>query len=174
MCVCVCVCVCKMYCPVLVHVIYLQNADYRTGYSLIIMAYKNVKYGISTWVVLKGKKIKISSRLKYKYYFSIFSKNSKVSYKYTSVRVCSIQIIAIKLELGLFFFVGRRGEGGCPGGSDSEESDCNAGDSGSIPGLIPWRRECQPTPVFLPGEFHGQRRLVGCSPWGCKESDMSE
>ena len=98
-----------MYCPVLVHVIYLQNADYRTGYSLIIMAYKNVKYGISTWVVLKGKKIKISSRLKYKYYFSIFSKNSKVSYKYTSVRVCSIQIIAIKLELGLFFLWGGGG-----------------------------------------------------------------
>ena len=64
-----CVCVCKMYCPVLVHVIYLQNADYRTGYSLIIMAYKNVKCGISTWVFLKGKKIKTSSRLKYKHYF---------------------------------------------------------------------------------------------------------
>ena len=37
-----------------------------------------------------------------------------------------------------------------------------------------WRREWQPTPVFLPGEFHGQRSLVGCSPWGCKESDMTE
>ena len=31
---------------------------------------------------------------------------------------------------------------------------------------IPWRREWLPTPVFLPGEFHGQRRLVGYSPWG--------
>ena len=30
------------------------------------------------------------------------------------------------------------------------------------------------TPVFLPGEFHGQRRLVGYSPWNCKESDMTE
>jgi len=29
---------------------------------------------------------------------------------------------------------------------------------------IPWRREWQPTPVFLPGESHGQRSLVGCSP----------
>ena len=28
--------------------------------------------------------------------------------------------------------------------------------------------------VFLPGEFHGQRSLVGCSPWGHKESDMTE
>ena len=36
---------------------------------------------------------------------------------------------------------------------------------------IPWRRKRQPTPVFLPGESHGQRRLVGYSPWGCRESD---
>ena len=33
---------------------------------------------------------------------------------------------------------------------------------------IPWRREWQPTPVLLPGEFHGQRSLVGYSPWGRK------
>ena len=32
----------------------------------------------------------------------------------------------------------------------------------------------QPTPVFLPGEFHGLRSLVGCSPWGCKELDLTE
>ena len=32
----------------------------------------------------------------------------------------------------------------------------------------------QPTPVFLPGEFHGQRSLVGYSPWGCKELDTTE
>ena len=37
-----------------------------------------------------------------------------------------------------------------------------------------WRRKWQPTPVFLPGESHGQRSLVGYSPWGCKESDMTE
>ena len=36
-------------------------------------------------------------------------------------------------------------------------------------GKIPWRRAQQPTPVFLPGESHGQRSLVGHSPWGCKE-----
>ena len=41
-------------------------------------------------------------------------------------------------------------------------------------GKIPWRRAWLPTPVFLPGEFHGQRSLVGCSPWGCKESDRAE
>ena len=41
-------------------------------------------------------------------------------------------------------------------------------------GKIPWRRAWQPTPVFLPGESHGQRNLVGYSPWGRKGSDMTE
>ena len=39
---------------------------------------------------------------------------------------------------------------------------------------IPWRREWLPAPVFFPGEFHGQRSLVSYSPWGRKESDMTE
>ena len=39
---------------------------------------------------------------------------------------------------------------------------------------IPWRKKWQPTPVFLLGEFHGQRRLVGYSPKSSKESDMTE
>ena len=39
---------------------------------------------------------------------------------------------------------------------------------------ILWRRKWQPTPVFLPGKSHGQRSLVGYSPWGHKESDMIE
>ena len=33
-------------------------------------------------------------------------------------------------------------------------------------GKIPWRREWQPTPTFLPGKSHGQRSQMGCSPWG--------
>ena len=41
-------------------------------------------------------------------------------------------------------------------------------------GKIPWTREWQPTPVFVPGEFHRQRRLAGYSPWGHKELDTSE
>ena len=41
-------------------------------------------------------------------------------------------------------------------------------------GKIPWGREWQPTSVFLPGKFHGQRSLAGYSPWGHKESDMTE
>ena len=55
----------------------------------------------------------------------------------------------------------------------------NAGDfrdMGSIPGLgrFPWRRALQPTPVFSPGESHGQRSLVGCSPWGLKGLDVTK
>ena len=41
-------------------------------------------------------------------------------------------------------------------------------------GKIPWRRKWQPTPVFLPGKFHGWRSMVGYSPWGGKESDTTE
>ena len=37
----------------------------------------------------------------------------------------------------------------------------------------PWRRAWQPTPVFLSGEFHGQKSLVGYSPWSRKESDTT-
>ena len=52
------------------------------------------------------------------------------------------------------------------GGSDSKEPACNAGDG--FVGKIPWRRKWQPTPVLLPGEYHGQRSLAGYSPWGRK------
>ena len=41
-------------------------------------------------------------------------------------------------------------------------------------GKIPWRRKWQSTPVFLPGESHGQRRLVGHSPRGHRELDTTE
>ena len=41
-------------------------------------------------------------------------------------------------------------------------------------GKIPWRRKWQATPVFLPGNSHGQRRLEGYSSWSCKESSMTE
>ena len=41
-------------------------------------------------------------------------------------------------------------------------------------GKIPWRRKWQPTPVHLPGKSHWRRSLVGCSPWGRKESDKTE
>ena len=41
-------------------------------------------------------------------------------------------------------------------------------------GKVPWRREWQPTPVFLPRVFHGQRSWAGYSPWGPKQSDRTE
>ena len=41
-------------------------------------------------------------------------------------------------------------------------------------GKIPWRRDWLPTPVFLPGEFHGQRSMAGYNPWGFKELGMTE
>ena len=63
-----------------------------------------------------------------------------------------------------------------PCGSDSKESACNSRQPGFDPwvGKISWRREWQPTPVFLPGEFHGQNSLASYSPWGRKKSDMVE
>ena len=66
-----------------------------------------------------------------------------------------------------------------PDGSDGKESACNAGDAtrdSFNPWVkkIPWRREWLPTPVFLFGESHGQRNLVGYSPWNHKELDMTE
>ena len=63
-----------------------------------------------------------------------------------------------------------------PGGSDDKESACNGGEPGFSPwaGKISWRRAWQPTLIFLPGESHEQRSLMGYSPWGCKESDTTE
>ena len=65
---------------------------------------------------------------------------------------------------------------GFPGGSEGKASASNVGDPGSIPrsGRFPWRRKWQPSPVSLPGKSHGQRSLVGYSPWGHKESDTTE
>ena len=55
-----------------------------------------------------------------------------------------------------------------PGGSVGKESACSAGDLGSIPvsGRFPGEGNGKITPVFLPGKSHGQRSLVGYSPWG--------
>ena len=44
----------------------------------------------------------------------------------------------------------------------------------SLDGKMPWKRKWQPTPVFLPGEFQGQRNLVGYGPWGRKKSNTTE
>ena len=65
---------------------------------------------------------------------------------------------------------------GFPGGSDGKNVCLQSGRPRFDPwvGKILWRRKWQPTPVFLPGKSHGRRSLAGYSPWGCKESDMTE
>ena len=65
------------------------------------------------------------------------------------------------------------------GATSGKESASNAGDIrevGLIPGLgrSPGKGNGLPTPLFRPGEFHGQRSLVGNSPWGRKELDTTE
>ena len=62
-----------------------------------------------------------------------------------------------------------------PGGTRVKSLSANAGDKFNLwIWKIPWRRKWQPTLVFLPGEFCGQRSLAGRSPRGCKESDTTE
>ena len=67
---------------------------------------------------------------------------------------------------------------GLPGGAGGKEHACQCRRPkrhGFDPylGKTSWRRAQQPTPVFLPGESHGQRSLVGHSPWGHKEADVT-
>ena len=62
-----------------------------------------------------------------------------------------------------------------PGGSEVKASAWNAGDTGSIPGSGRSPGEGNGNPLqFLPGKSHGQRSLAGYSPWGGKESEMTE
>ena len=67
--------------------------------------------------------------------------------------------------------------GSLPGGPSGKEPACQCGrrkKCGSDPwvGKIPWRRARLPSPVFLPGESHGQRSLASYSPWGRRESEL--
>ena len=66
--------------------------------------------------------------------------------------------------------------GGFPCSSDSKEFACQCKRPGFNPWVrkVPWERKWQPSPVFLPGKFHGQRSLVGYSPWGHKESEHAQ
>jgi len=58
---------------------------------------------------------------------------------------------------------------GFPGGTLEKNLPANnAGDARDAGRKDPLEKKCQPTPVFLPGEFHGQRSLVGYNPWCCK------
>ena len=86
---------------------------------------------------------------------------------------CILNILpSLSLSLSLNFLCVQ----GFPGGSDGQESVCNAGDLGLIlvSGRSPGEGNGHSTPVFLPGEFHGQRSLADYSLHGHKESDMTE
>ena len=63
-----------------------------------------------------------------------------------------------------------------PGGSDGKESACNTGDLGSVPGLgrSPGGGHGHPLQYSCLENPHGQRSLMGYSPWGRKELDVSE
>ena len=68
---------------------------------------------------------------------------------------------------------------GFPGGASGKEPACRWRTHERLSfspwvGKILWSRKWQPTPVFLPGKFNGQRSLAGYSTWGCKESDVAE
>ena len=65
--------------------------------------------------------------------------------------------------------MGKPLSGGFPDSTVGKEPTCNVGDLGLIPGLGRTPGEVKDTPAFWPGEFHGLY-----SPWGCKESDMTE
>ena len=68
---------------------------------------------------------------------------------------------------------------GFPGGTSGQEPTyqcrrCKRYRFDPWVGRIPWKSAQQPTPVFLSGEYHGQKSQTGSSPWGCKESYTTE
>ena len=87
-------------------------------------------------------------------------------------------LLSCLLQLSLFWFL-KHSLICFPGGASDKEPSCQCRRcrrprfDPSV-GKILWRREWQPTPVFLPEESHGQRSLVGYSPWCHKESDTTE
>ena len=85
-------------------------------------------------------------------------------------------IFTLTLAVFLFFFIVAVLFGGFPWWFRWEgiHLQCQRPEFDPCFGKIPWRRAWQPTPVFLPGESHGQRSLAAYSPWGHKELDTSE
>ena len=88
---------------------------------------------------------------------------------------CKYKARKLKLNFTIFYAVW----GAFPAGTSSKEPSCQCKRRkrrwlNPWVGKIPWSRAWQPTPVFLPGESHGQGSLVGYSPWVHTESDMTE
>ena len=77
-----------------------------------------------------------------------------------------LEWVAIFFSMYTEYYIGKKS---FPVGLVVKNPPANAGDMGLIPRSgIPWRRKWQLTPVYLPGESHGQRSLAGYSPWGPK------
>ena len=86
-----------------------------------------------------------------------------------------VNLLESKTKQNIDLYAGLMIQMGLPWQLSGRESACNAGDLGLIPGLgkLPMRRAWQPTPVFLPGEPHGQRSIAGYT-HGITESDRTE
>ena len=89
-----------------------------------------------------------------------------------------VQAATFKLPMTLAVCTGETGDKKCRSEPNSSNNitSLHCGRPGLDPwvGKIPWRKEWQPTPVFLPREFHEQRSSAGYSPWGCKELDTTQ
>ena len=90
--------------------------------------------------------------------------------------ICSVQMqfsLSIAKEWLFLYFIDVCFYKDFPGDASGKESACNAADPGLIAGLerSPAEGNGKPFQLFLPGEFHGQRSLVGFSTWGHKESN---
>ena len=99
--------------------------------------------------------------------------------KYNFVRWSWLTSRVIRYINGIHLWCDIMRVAGFPGGTSGKEPSCQCRRHvryGFNPWVrkIPWRRAWQPTPVFLPGQSHGQRNLAGYSPWGHKESDTIE
>ena len=102
----------------------------------------------------------------------------QVDYLSSESRILEWVAYPFSLKISFYFKIAH-GEGASQVALVVKNLPVNAGDlrdGSTIPGSgrSPWRREWQPTPVFLPGESHGQRSLAGYSLQGCKESDTVE
>ena len=115
--------------------------------------------------------------------FSLFSPYSVIFFwllsRFLSLAFRNLTMICVGLIWGGCFVWGSLTLlRGFQGGSVVKNLPASAGDRrckcNPCVGKMPCREKWQLTPVFLPGKFHGQRSLVGCSLWSCKELDMTE
>ena len=122
----------------------------------------------------------LSQSIVFLYFFALMTEEGFLISPCYSLELC-IQmgpsfLFSFAFHFSCPFISWHQGSLGFPGGSVGKGNCLQCVRPGFIPWVwkILWRREWQPTLVFLPGEFHGQRSLTGCSPWSCKMSDKTE